>query len=341
STIDLLEGNWSGGFIANNAQQKLDMQCTNREGQLFCLQIMEEWHPTFGEFEVPVRIDSTGIIKLPTGYGEAHLLLDKNNLELHGSIKENNPVTYLHLKKVPDPPKATHSVEAVTISSNGLKLQGHFHQPKVNDLKTAVIIVGGRGCYPDQTQFNLYAKLLRQYGISVLAYQKRGTGGSEGNCGTATIEDLANDLASVKEFITQHPNQYRSIGVLGISAGAWVMAKAEEKIDFDFMISIVGPATSVRDQQLQSMKTGSVFYKLSETVRQNLERYTKLMLNEQSDAQQFEQMQQLLSLAEKEDWKKLLEDTDQPKTMEEIDQLWVRRFRYDPAKVLQNFNKPF
>ncbi|MEM6299971.1 MAG: alpha/beta hydrolase [Bacteroidota bacterium] len=232
-------------------------------------------------------------------------------------------------------------MEAVSIKSGEVTLSGHLHIPNEGGNKTALILVGGRGCYAGATQYDLYAKVLRRYGVSVLAYQKRGTGNSTGDCGTATISDLADDVIAVKKYLENHPNGYENIGVLGMSAGGWTMTKAAESTDFDFMISIVGPSTSVRDQQLQSMRYGADLYGVKGEALENVTRYTNLMFDAEANAKGFEKMEKLLASAADENWKDLLEDTDVAPDAEELDNLWVRRHNYDPKDVLSNYKKPF
>ncbi|MEO1513712.1 MAG: alpha/beta hydrolase [Bacteroidota bacterium] len=337
----LLLGWWEGAFIKANSYQKIELNFTQKDQEVFGFQVMEEWHPSFGEFQVPVQIDSTGTIRLTTGYGKAELKLDKNNLELLGQITDVSPIIYLHLKKVPPKPTPNYRIEEVSINSRGAKIAGHLHIPQNSQHHTAIIIVGGRGCYPSEPQYDLNAKFLREYGVSVLAYQKRGTGQSTGDCATASIQNLATDLKNVKEFLASHPNNYQKIGVLGASAGGWTMTKAQEMTDFDFMISIVGPSTSVKEQQLQSMDYGSEFFNLEPQALQNLETYTKLMLEADATEETFAQMNALLANAEQEGWKQLLEDTDVSSSVEGLNNLWVRRHAYAPKNVLMTYDKPF
>ena len=339
--IESIKGSWEGAFIKNNSYQKLEIDFYEQEGKLFGLQIMDEWHPTFGEFNVPVEIDTTGLIKFGTGYGLANLTLDRNNLELIGNLEGFNPAVYVHLKKNPSKPPANYDLEEVTITNSGVTLFGHLHIPKFSKHQTAIILVGGRGCYADNTKYNLYAKFLREYGITVMAYQKRGNGSSTGDCSKATIDDLATDLVQIKDFLKDHPNGYKHIGVLGNSAGGWTMAKAEQQTDFDFMISIVGPATSVRDQQFQSGAYGADKYRLSDSAKENLKEYTRLMFEAESTPEGFENMMALLNRSKEEGWREILDDTDIPESSASINNLWVRRHDFDPEQVLSSFNKPF
>ena len=336
-----LIGFWEGAIIRENAYQKIDVQIYEQAGSLLSLQVMEEWFPTYGEFVIPVIISETGEISMNTGVGKAVLQLDKLNLELIGFLEGVEPTNYVHFKKVPDPPKENFELIPFNIPNGDINLNGHLHAPEINSKNSALILVGGRGCGADATAYNLYAQFLRKYGIAVLAFQKRGTGNSTGDCSTATIGDLASDVSAVYEFLKKEPYKFEKIGVLGISAGGWTMVKAAENIDFDFMISIVGPSTSVYDQQMQSMQYGAEFYQLDAEALDHLKSYTEYMFTARANRRGFEKMNALLELAEKENWKQLLEGTDIPKDKDDIENLWVRRHNYDPGPVLQKYANPF
>ena len=339
--VDLL-GSWEGAFIKENSYQKIAIDFYRRDNQLYTLQMMDEWYPTFGEFEVPARILENGQIAFGTGYGLAELTLDPNNLEMVGQLDGFNPAIYVHLKRVADRPAPNYMIEEVTIpSSDKINLYGHLHLPTTNPVKTAIILVGGRGCGADATRYNLYAKFLRSYGVAVLAYQKRGTGNSTGDCSLATIADLAEDVVSAAQFLSARLENFENIGVLGISAGGWVMTKAQTMNDFDFMASVVGPATSVEEQQQQSMEYGANFFQLPEDARTGLREYLELMFRAAPNETDYDRMQELLSQAEDQGWRGLLEGTDIPAEVQEIDQLWVRRHQFDPKPVLGNYQQPF
>ena len=340
-TFKLIEGHWEGAFIKNNAYQKFDIQFYKRDSTIYSLQIIEEWHPQFGEFEIPVSIDSTGIIKINTGHGKAVLTLDSKNLEIIGYIDKSQPVMNVHFKKVPPPPAPNYVVNEVTIDNGDVSLKGHLHLPNPTKTKTAIILVGGRSCYAGSTKYDLYAKALRKYGVSVLVFNKRGTGKSTGNCEVATIGDLAADVVACKKYLENHARGFDKIGVMGSSAGGWVIVKAEEMTDFDFMISVVGPSTSVREQQFQSMEYGADFYKLSEVAKANVKTYTEMMFDAPATQAQFDKFQKLLAKAETEGWKDLLDNTDIPPDAVGIANLWVRRHNYDPQSSLSQFDNPF
>ena len=136
-----------------------------------------------------------------TGYGQAILQLDTKSTEIHGFLPNTNPTVYVHLKKVPEPPAPDYELEAISVDNGEVSLRGHLHRPKYRPSRTALIIVGGRGCYAGNTKYDLYARTLHPYGVSVLAYHKRGTGQSTGDCSTATLEDLADDFSAVYRYL--------------------------------------------------------------------------------------------------------------------------------------------
>ena len=335
-----LIGNWEGAFIKNNSYQRIDITFYLQDKNLMSLQVIEEWHPQFGEFVLPVNIDSLGYLNFNTGYGSAKAQLDSISLEISGYIANSNPATYLHFKKVPAAPRRNFEALPVEIQNGEILLKGHLHRPLYAPSKTVVIIVGGRGCYAGPTKYDLYAKLLRKYGVSTLSYHKRGTGNSTGDCNLATIDDFVNDLISIKEFLGAVPYQYENIGVIGSSAGGWVMMKASERTNFDFLISIVGPSTSVREQQLQSLEKGIRHFKLSETAKKEITAYTNLVFDAEPSEKSFDKFQQLLKGAQKNGWNSLLDGTDIPGSAGDISNLWVRRHNYDPTEAFRNCEVP-
>ena len=336
-----LEGYWEGAFIKENSYQKFDISFSFLEDQIMSLQILDEWHPQFGEFEIPVEIDSSGSLVFNTGYGKAVARFDTASLEIHGHILDSDPPVYVHFKKVANPPSTLFEAEEQMIQSGDISIYGHLHKPKTIPSKTAIIIVGGRGCFAGNTKYDLYAKLFKPYLISTFSYHKRGTGKSTGDCSLATIDDLASDLAAIKRFLEQHPNDYEHIGVLGSSAGAWVMFKASEMTDFDFMVSVAGPSTSVKEQQMDALEEGIPQFKLSIEAQKEIRKYMDLVFSGEATESGLNKMNRLLENAEKNGWGQLLETTDVPKTKEEISNLWVRRHAYNPSEALQNAKVPY
>ena len=172
-------------------------------------------------------------------------------------------------------------------------------------------------------------------------FTKRGNGESGGNCDSATIDDLAQDLQACRRYLNDTYPEISKIGVLGSSAGGWVMLRSHEIDPFDFLIGVVGPSTSVYDQQMQSMQYGLDYFKLAPEAKAPLLEYTQMMFKAKPRKRQWNRFQELLQVAESQDWKKLLEGTDIPESQEGIEQLWVRRHAYDPGPMLENIHVPY
>ncbi len=335
-----LKGHWEGAFVKNNSYQKIEIQFFKAGESILSLQRMTEWFPQFGEFQIPVEIDSLGSIAFNTGYGKALMKLDQRNFELVGYIDKSVPTMNVHFKKVADPPPPLFEAKEVSFKNGELEFKGHLHQPKYSPSKTALILIGGRGCYAGDTKYNLFAQSLRPYGISVLVFNKRGTGGSSGDCSKATVSDFASDVKAAKEFLKTQ-SDFENIGVLGSSAGGWVASRTSEMTELDFIINIVGPSTSVKVQQEQSTSYGSDFYNFSEATKANALKYTNMLFETKANTKGFKEFEMMLKKAKKEGWINLLDNTDIPKTAEDISSLWVRRHSYDPKNALESFDKPY
>jgi dipeptidyl aminopeptidase/acylaminoacyl peptidase len=64
---------------------------------------------------------------------------------------------------------------------------------------------------------------LPAHGIAVLVFDRRGSGGSEGEFETASFDDLAEDVLSAREYLASRPDiDPARIGLHGTSQGAWI-----------------------------------------------------------------------------------------------------------------------
>ncbi|ALM06381.1 hypothetical protein SB49_00020 [Sediminicola sp. YIK13] len=70
---NILIGYWEGAFIKNNSYQKIDINSRKEMVTFSGFKLWTNGILTFGEFEVPVQIDSIGQISFGTGYGKAKI----------------------------------------------------------------------------------------------------------------------------------------------------------------------------------------------------------------------------------------------------------------------------
>lgn len=132
----------------------------------------------------------------------------------------------------------------------GIKLAGTLTTPKDNDNSPVVILVSGSGPHDRNSDrlghktFLVLSDFLTRNGISVLRYDDRGVGKSEGKFESATTFDFAQDAESAIAFLkTRKEIDKNRIGVIGLSEGAIVaqiVAARYENVDFVVMLAGIG-----------------------------------------------------------------------------------------------------
>ena len=105
-----------------------------------------------------------------------------------------------------------------------------------------------------------FARFLVRRGMAILAYDKRGVGGSTGDWNTASFDDLAGDVVAAFSYLkTRRDIDAGQIGLLGISQAGWIMPLAAVRAtDLAFLISVSGPgvpaAETTIDQAQNEMR---------------------------------------------------------------------------------------
>ncbi len=115
-----------------------------------------------------------------------------------------------------------------TFTSYGLELRGKLVRPKGRGPFPAVVIVHGSG--RDSAVDTYYMPyLFAAHGIATLVYDKRGTGGSEGDY-TQNFHVLARDVVAAVEWLrTQSGIDPSMIHLAGYSQGGWIAPLAATK----------------------------------------------------------------------------------------------------------------
>ncbi|MDH4047393.1 MAG: alpha/beta fold hydrolase [Gammaproteobacteria bacterium] len=120
--------------------------------------------------------------------------------------------------------------EHIWIDSDGAKLYGRLHLPDGNPPYAAVVLVHGSGDDPG-TEWLYNGDFFVANGFAVLAYDKRGSGQSEGDF-TFNFEQLADDAGIVARHLADHVEiDADCIGLVGYSQGAWVAPLAASRHD--------------------------------------------------------------------------------------------------------------
>ena len=133
--------------------------------------------------------------------------------------------------------------EPAEFRSGEVTLAGSLLLPRTPGRRPAVVLVHGSR-EGDRYALLMHAAFLLRHGVALLAYDKRGVGGSGGDWRSADIPQLAGDAEAAVQWLKGrgeiNPGQ---IGLLGLSEGGWVAPLAATRSgDAAFVITLSGPA---------------------------------------------------------------------------------------------------
>jgi pimeloyl-ACP methyl ester carboxylesterase len=119
-------------------------------------------------------------------------------------------------------------------SADGVLLAGSLTLPRrPGDDLPAVVLIGGSG-QSDRHNDGFFDDLGSHFaaaGIAVLAYDKRGAGGSSGEWATADVNLLAADATAALALLCAHPAIASwNVGLFGHSEGGWVALRAATQL---------------------------------------------------------------------------------------------------------------
>jgi pimeloyl-ACP methyl ester carboxylesterase len=145
------------------------------------------------------------------------------------------------------------NTEEVTFISQGARLSGTLYTPQVSH--AAVVLFHGSG---QESRMREFATLLAASGCTVLTYDKRGVGASEGiyagpevgtnNIDSTNLQLLAQDARAAVNVLKQKLPSL-PIGLLGFSQAGWIIPLAA--IDnplVQFMVLFSGPTVTTLEQ---------------------------------------------------------------------------------------------
>jgi dipeptidyl aminopeptidase/acylaminoacyl peptidase len=149
-------------------------------------------------------------------------------------------------------------ITPASFNSGSVHLSGILVEPNSAGPYPAVVFVhGSGGSTVDRPAWKLHANAFLRRGVAVLIYDKRGSGQSSGNLGTADYADLAQDVVSAVGYLRTRPEiAYGRIGLFGRSEGGWVAPLAAQKLgNVRFVIASSGAAVTPLEQTLYAMTT--------------------------------------------------------------------------------------
>jgi len=127
-----------------------------------------------------------------------------------------------------------------------VSIEGTLHLPKGEGPHPLLVLVGGSG--PNTRQWGPgWAHVLAGRGVGVLAYDKRGSGASEGGSPRDPFAALGSDIVAGIDSLAARPDiDTDRLALLGFSEGAWVAPAAAAMADrVDALVLVSGAGVSV------------------------------------------------------------------------------------------------
>ena len=345
-----IEGYWSGAYVRGASVQRVHGTVTVVDDTARIALTNEDWFYFGGRSPVPVTRTEDGRLAFDAHYGPATVDIDSTYRELIGTVGDSEPAIKLHLKKSARPPSPPPPTETeITFQSGDATLHGTVVTPAGPGTHPALVYVPGRGCASRGGGLRRLRWMAR-YGIAGLAYDNRGAGASDGDCGTTTIETESRDIrAALQALADRAAIDAERIGLWGNSAAGWYVPHAATRSDVPvaFIVTKVGPATSVEAQQKDNASYIARDMGLAPADSAKMLRYVDLMFaTDRPNDAVFAEMQELLAHGERTGWADqfLVRDPaigDVPATAAGLDSLWARRYAYDPADDLRQIDTPF
>ena len=281
-------------------------------------------------------------ISFNTYYGKATMMLDTSYLEMVGKVSQGIPPYNFHLKKSLRPFQPTILSQDIEIENEGAKISGTLYYPqRIQGKLNAAVIVHGRGCSPRRYKATR-AQKLAEYGIAAFVYDKRGSKPSGYPCEKSTHDLNVSDVSTIVSEVARH-DRIDQVGLISYSAGGWIASHVTRvsEIPIAFLITIVGPTTSVLEQQLDGLEAFLMKEGKKASAIEDAKVYTRLMFEKDDPKKTFKKMQQLLKKGEASGWTNWLVEDDYASSPEAIKDMWVQRFSYDPAEDLEAYKGPY
>lgn len=189
----------------------------------------------------------------------------KNNENFDGHLKiysnENEPLLNTFDTELIQENKTERNIikkQDFSFTSNGLKLYGTLWEPKNLKRRGLFFVTSSQG--NDRSGTNAEASYFANLGYTVFNYDKRGTGKSDGNWQSATIEELcSDDINAIHFFAKSSGIPLSEIGIKGSSQGGIKIPFILNQIpELKFGISVSSPSGSLLESDLNSWKNSNI-----------------------------------------------------------------------------------
>ena len=252
---DALLGRWAGAAIENGTPRLFELDFARADDGALGAAVTLPYNG-YDRFPVAFSVQADPRFRYPAVltaglFGdEMRLVLDTDERHLRGTVTEGDSVTArVFLQKVVAFELPPIEVEEVRFVSGRDTLAGSVIRPAGPGPHPAAVLVQGRG-YGPRTDTALWGRLLAQGGIAALVFDGPGTGRSTGTRDVATAESRTADVHAALDLMLAREDT-GPVGLWSYSAGGWIVPNvaADRPADVAFVVTMVGPATSLAEQQ--------------------------------------------------------------------------------------------
>ena len=137
-------------------------------------------------------------------------------------------------------------------AEQGIDMAGMLFVPSGDGPFPAAVVIHGSGTSNRANRWYLtLVKHLQDSGVAVLLPDKRGSEKSGGDWRSASFEDLATDTIAALEFMENQDRVPLAVtGIIGMSQGGWIAPIVADRVDVEFVVSVVGSVVTPDEQLL-------------------------------------------------------------------------------------------
>lgn len=234
--------------------------------------------------------------------------------------------------------------EEVEFQSGDLVLKGTLRSPRWGDSAPAFVMVHGSGPVTRRSMV-VYAWLYALKGYTTLAYDKRGTGASEGDpheWREFSFDDLAADSVAAYKFLQSLPRIDRNkVGFFGGSQGGWVVSLAANQVESPAFITMVSASVSTVAEDRVFQRQAQVRHLFSEEAAaeaSELIRADHLVTRTGLD---YEKYTELWDAFQNRAWFEEVYRDEAPEPVDSISRQWEKTILdFDPQPLLRKIDAP-
>lgn len=334
----ILDGHWTGAVSRDGAIQIVELDIHGDAKTLAGTYDI----PELGLRREPLRelaFDGDALT-LRFNYGTFETRLVREIDEITGVNAQWGPPVRIHLKRAE--PRAALRYEDLRFENAGVKLAGTLVLPACVQRAPVVVVISGsspqgRRDGDGAWTYRSWGEICAEHGVAALVYDRRGVGESGGEGNTTSFEDAAGDVVAAIDQLAKHPSiDAKHMGLIGISQGGWIapiVAVRDPRVSF--VVLDVGPAVSVREQELDRVENTLRAGGSDEVDVGAALEFTRMMFEVAYGRRPWSDLEPLAKDAATLPWGKYLDLPSKPADLE-----WWKHHEYDPSETLARLKCP-